>query len=135
MHVINILNYIAIFSHIAHGIKLPKHVVQLFVHKKNHQTHVMVKILSSNVNGIQLPVYVKISIIHVGIFQVQIVIQKNMVWIVYGKMKNVKTMFVQIQMNNLVITFLVPFQILQDVVIHIHYQIVQHLQIKQHVIK
>ena len=50
-------------------------------------------------------------------------------------MENVKTMFVQIQINNLVITFLVPFQIPLDVVIHIHYQIVQHLQIKQHVIK
>ena len=50
-------------------------------------------------------------------------------------MENVKTMFVQIQMKQLVIIFHVPFQILLDVVIHIHYQIVQHLQIKQHVIK
>jgi hypothetical protein len=44
-------------------------------------------------------------------------------------------MFVQVQMNQIVISFNVHIQILQDVVPHSHYQIVQHLKIKCHVIK
>lgn len=44
-------------------------------------------------------------------------------------------MFVQIQTNQIVITFNVHIPIPLDVVPHSHYQIVQHLKIKLHVIK